>query len=111
MCWSVVKFQTPKDSACFLRRKSLVECSWAVGIQVVQDNTDSLCMGVVNVDKVAHAFSKIIIPFVLCSFCLSPSTVSIKEKKDIRDSNSTILVVLFCCLSWFHRLRIACISN
>ena len=90
MLGDIVEFQSAQHPSGLLSRERLVERAGRVGRQIVENDTDTLGLGKVNVSKFAHAGGEIDCGPALGDFHLAPRPMDVDEHEQIGCSITSI---------------------
>jgi hypothetical protein len=92
--WDIVELQSAKDPSCFARREGLVQRAGRVGGQIVEDHTNSICLGKVHIAEFAHANGEVLRGPPVGDLYLAPGSVGIEENEQIDRPVASILAVI-----------------
>ena len=92
--WRVMEFETAEQAASFVGRECLIECAGLVGRQIVEHNANAFGFGIVHVDKLAHAFGKVLRGASFRHLHLAPGPVHVNEHEQVGRAVASVLVIV-----------------
>lgn len=99
----VVEFQTAQDAAGFGRREGFVEGARRVGRQIVLHDANAACLGIMDIDEVAHAVGIISCGAPRGDLDPSPRPVHVKKDEQIGGAVAAVLIVVALQLAGLGR--------
>ena len=111
MLGDIVEFQSAQHPSGLLSRERLVERAGRVDRQIVENDTDTLGLGKVNVSKFAHAGGEIDCGPALGDFHLAPRPMDVDEHEQIGCSITSIFAIVALKLARLGRDRRANLAD
>ena len=99
MLGCVMELELLDETSCRRSIKGLVKCCRCVGIQVVQNNTDHLCIREVGINQVFHALGEVQRCPPVGHSHVTPAALRLGEHEQVTGPFSPILIVMALGLS------------
>src|SRR5215510_7891574 len=79
----IVKSQLPRDPACFGWCKGLIQRGGCVGIEVIYDQSNHVCLWKMRVDQLLHLHGEVMLGAACRDIDVPPPTQGLNEEKEI----------------------------
>src|SRR5262249_41741038 len=96
----IVKFQLPRDPACFCWRKGFIQRSGGVSVKVIHDQSNHVRFWKMHVDQLLHLHGEVILGAACRNVDVPPTTQRLDEQEKIGCAFTAIFIVVPSRLSW-----------
>src|SRR5215217_402451 len=107
----IVKFQLPRDPACFCRGKGLIQRGGGVGIEVIHDQSNYVRLWKMHVDQLLHLHGEVMLRAACCDVDVPPPTQRLDEEEEICRAFAAILIIVSSGLSRPGRQGVPCLTD
>src|SRR4029434_9413915 len=90
----IVPFQLPCDPACLRRCKGLVQRGGGVSIEIIDDQSNHVCLWKMYVDPLLHLQGKVILRAACCDVDVPPPMQRLDKEKEICCAFTAIRIIV-----------------
>src|SRR5262249_25673184 len=90
----IVKFQLPRDPACFGWCKGLIQRGGCVGIEVIHDQANHVCLWKMHVDQLLHLHGEVMLGAACRDLDVPPTTQGLNEEKEMCRAFAAIFIIV-----------------